>query len=91
METLISFLQTLNSLSPLAVIALLGTIIFIQVKRQPSADAVAEIKDNHLHELPDIAETLRRIEAALQRQEVKMGEEFSYIRARLNGVNKSNH
>lgn len=82
METLISFLQTLNSLSPLAVIALLGTIIFIQVKRQPSVDEVTEIKDNHLHELPEIAETLRRIE-------IKMSEDFSYIKARLNG--KANH
>ena len=82
MESLIALLNTLNTLSPLAVIALLGLVIFMLVKAKGAKEdmdaKVAEITDNHLHGLPEMAEILQRIE-------VKLGEEFSYIRARLNG------
>ena len=82
MEPLLEFLKTLNSLSPLAVIALLGTIIFMLVKgKTASAEKLKEVQENHLHELPEIAETLRRIEQ-------RMGEDFSYIKAKLNGHQK---
>lgn len=59
MDTLISLLQTLNSLSPLAVIALLAVVIFYQVKH---SNEVVSLKSNDLHELPEMADTLRRIE-----------------------------
>ena len=66
MSVIITFLQTLNTLSPLAVIALLAVVVFLQTKNHKSstwqADTIASIKDNDLHELPGIAETLRRIE-----------------------------
>lgn len=80
MEELTSLLTLLNNLSPLAIIGLLAIIIYKLVWRDKPASekSVNEIRDNHLHELPEIAETLRRIEQ-------KMGEEFSYIKARLNG------
>jgi hypothetical protein len=86
METLITFLTTLNSLSPLAVIALLGTIIFLLVKGKTAADGkVDTIASNHLHELPEIAETLRVMAETLRRMETKMSEEFAYLRGKLNG------
>jgi hypothetical protein len=82
MDTIIELLKLLNSLSPLAVIALLGLIIYKQVKDKPASEAsVEEIKSNHLHEMPEILATLQRIE-------VKLGEEFAYIKARINGNTK---
>lgn len=78
MEFIVQLLQTANSLSPLAVIALLVVVIIMLVKR-PSMDVeMQELRTNHLHELPEIAEALRRIENSLATN-------FSYIRARLNG------
>jgi len=79
MESILSLLNTLNTLSPLAVIALLGVVIFMLVKGKTATDfKVDSIATNHLHDLPEAIEILRRIE-------LKLGEEFSYIRARLNG------
>lgn len=84
MESLNSLLQILNTLSPLAVIALLAVIIFMLVQQQKGVakqEQVNEIRDNHLHDLPAMLETLQRIE-------VKLGEEFAFIRAKLsNGKN----
>ena len=80
MESLVSLLNTLNSLSPLAVIALLGTVIFLLVKGKTAADKkVDEIRGNDLHELADMAETLRRIEISLAR-------EFVAIQTKLDGL-----
>lgn len=87
-ESLISLLTTLNSLSPLAVIALLGTIIFLLVKGKTAADGKVEtIASNHLHELPSMSEDIRSIAETLRRMETTMASEFSYLRARLNGKN----
>lgn len=78
MESLIGFFASLNSLSPLAVIALLALVLFYQAKNKKT---MTEVTDNHLHGLPEMAETLQRIEVLLNR-------EFGYIRARLNGHSK---
>lgn len=79
MNAIISLLTMLNSLSPLAVIALLGLVIYMLVKgKQQVTGQVADISDNHLHSLPEIAETLRRMET-------RMAEDFSWIKAKLNG------
>jgi hypothetical protein len=75
-ESLISLLQTLNSLSPLAIIGLLGTVIYLMVYKQPTAQDFHRLTTNDLHELPQIAETLRRMEVSMQ-------ENFAYIIARL--------
>ena len=68
MSALISLLATLNSLTPLAVIALLALVLFLQAKNHRSAsdhaNAIADMRDNDLHELPTILETLRRIETS---------------------------
>ena len=81
MDSLITLLTTLNTLSPLAVIALLSIVIYLLVKGKTEvSEKVTNISDNHLHELPEILATLQRIE-------VSMAKEFSWIRSRLNGHN----
>lgn len=86
MDAIIEFLNTLNSLSPLAVIGLLGTVIYMLVKGRTATDAKVEtIASNHLHDLPEAVDILRRMEATLQRIEVRMGEDFAHIKARING------
>ena len=75
MDTLIALLSTLNNLSPLAIIGLLGTIIFMMVKGKTAADGKVEtIATNHLHELPEIADTLRQMAETLRLMETKMAE-----------------
>jgi hypothetical protein len=78
----VNLLQVLNSLSPLGVISLLAYIIYLQVKQQKSSSSqLANIADNHLHELPTILETLQRIE-------INQAAAFSTIIAKLNGGSK---
>lgn len=72
MSELFSLLTMLNSLSPLAVIALLGIVIYTLITNHK------EIKENDLHAMPDILETLQRIEVAQTAA-------FSTIIAKLNG------
>lgn len=77
-ESLITLLQTLNTLSPLAIIGLLSVIIYVIIWKQPTKQELNIIKSNDLHELPNMAESLRRIELML-------ADNFAYIRAKLNG------
>jgi hypothetical protein len=89
MDALAALLETFNSLSPLAIIGMLGTAIVLLIKsRNEVSGKVDTVANNHLHELPEAVEILRRMESTLQRIEVKMSEDFSYIRARLNGHGK---
>lgn len=78
MELLVSLLGTLNSLSPLAVIALLGLVLLLQARNKA---AITEVTNNHLHGLPDMAASLLRIEDLLQ--DVK--DNTVFIKARING------
>jgi hypothetical protein len=92
MDALAGFLNTLNTLSPLAVIALLALVLLHQAKNVKMATTqnktLDNITENHLHELPTIAETLRDISTTLQRIEVSQSENFSHIKAKLNGGSK---
>lgn len=73
MDEIKTLLETLNSLSPLAVIGLLGTIIFMLVNgKTASAKALHTVQTNHLHELPEIADTTRRMSETLQRIDTKL-------------------
>jgi hypothetical protein len=73
MDALIAFLTTLDSLSPLAVIALLGTIIFMLVKgKTASAKALHTVQTNHLHALPEMSDTIRRMSETLARIDTKL-------------------
>ena len=82
MESLFQFLTTVQ---PIGVITLLGLIIFILVKGKKLEEGQNEITTNHLHGLPEMADTLKRIEEKLDRNFEKQNADISYIKARLNG------
>jgi hypothetical protein len=84
MDALTHFLEALNTMSPLAVIALLGTVIFLMVKGKQDADAQYEtMTGNHLHELPQIASDIRAMSETLQRIEVRMSSDFAELKGKL--------
>lgn len=74
----LALLQALSSLSPIGVIALLGVVIWMLVRNQRGQQQIA---DNHLHELPEMAQTLREIKSLLYEH----GKALEYIKARING------
>lgn len=80
MESIVSLLSALSAMSPLAVVALLGVVLLFAVKNQKQVTAIS---DNHLSGLPELEESMRRMEFTLQRIEVKLGEDLSWIRAKL--------
>lgn len=90
MEQLITLLSTANSLTPLGIIALLviAVILLIRQAKVPknvaSQESVNLLATNHLHSLPEIAETLKRIETKLELLgEIK--DDTSYLKGRING------
>lgn len=87
MEAIISALTTLFSaagaLTPLAIIGLLIGVIYIQVVKQPSKTELELVKENHLHELPEVAANMRKASETLQRIEVSMAQGFSTIITKL--------
>lgn len=97
MEEITMFLGALNTLSPLAVIALLGLVIFMLVKAKAArlldipigqeklSSQVDSISNNHLSDLPKMVDTLDKLTETLQRMEVTLSALDSYLRARLNG------
>lgn len=96
-----SVIQILAKLSPTALVAVLtlgvigglGYVIFLLVKQGNEArSSMQTLTSNHLHDLPDIAETLRRIEtqqgamaAALLTQLSDIRTRLEYVAARVNG------
>lgn len=91
MEQIISLLEILNTMSPLAIIALLvGIIGFITWKNplKPITSSLHEVKTNHLHELPEMNENIKKAVEVLQRIEVKISEDFSYIKAKIDTLPK---
>ena len=91
MDSITALLNTLNTLSPLAVIALLGLVIFMLVKAKAAKvdvdRQVSIITDNHLHGLPEMTESLKRIEGILQ----SLNDNIIYIKARINGGSGGGH
>ena len=93
MDSLIKLLETLQSMSPLAVIALMGVIIFMMTNDNWSVKKdIHTVKTNDLHELPamaqdlrSISETIKSVADTLQRIEVSQSDNFSHIKARING------
>ena len=72
-------IEALNKVSPLGLSAGLAYLIYVVVKGKTSTDLkIDTMRGNDLHELPEAVEILRRIE-------IKISEEFAYLRARLNG------
>ena len=91
MEAIIELLKTLNTLTPVAIIGLMGTIIFLMVYKnpfKPIENKLNEVTTNHLHELPEISENLKKAVEILSRIEVKQAEDFSFIKAKLTNGHK---
>lgn len=86
MENVVELVQTMNTLSPLAIIGLLGTVIFMLVKKNEATDKNTEaINHTDEHILNEMSDTLKTVAITLQRIEVRLGEDFTYIKSRVNG------
>jgi len=89
METLVTALTTLftaaNALTPLALVGLMIGVIYIQIYKQPSKQELSVVKDNHLHELPEVAANMRKAAETLQRMEVSQERNFAVIISKLEG------
>lgn len=89
MDTILEFLKAANSLTPLAVIGMLVTVILLLVKHQKTnSAAMVTLKTNDLHELPEAVESLRRIEGLLIDMSRQQAADSAYLHARLNGGGK---
>jgi len=62
MTELNSLLELVNKLSPLGIAGLLAVIVFLLVKSRGQMDS---LQSNHLHELPEMKDSLQRIEVTL--------------------------
>lgn len=77
-------LNTLNSMSPLSVIALLGVVIYMLVKNKR---AVNQVSHNHLSGLPEMQQDVRKIVTLLEQQAPVLqaiNDNMIYVRARMN-------
>ena len=88
MEELKGLLETIGAFTPIGVATLLELIIFVYVWKnpfKPIENKLEEVTSNHLHSLPQMAEDLSKAVEILQRIEVRMAEDFSYLKAKING------
>jgi len=97
---MVELLTALNALSPLGLAALLALVLWRQTGNKTGASRhdetialIQTMRQNDLHELPEVAaaidhmtEALGRIEAALNRIETVNAGAFATLIARLNGV-----
>lgn len=85
MESLITLLELLNGFSPLGIIALLVVVLWYQSRNAvTNAKHLSTIQENHLHPIPDMEDSLKRIETLLQ----SMNDNLIWVRARMNGGSK---
>lgn len=71
-------IQILTQATPFGAIALALVIILIQIRTKKE---VKNTQSNHLHGLPEMGETLKRIEEKLD----KMNDNLIFIKAKING------
>ena len=84
MQDILELLKATNEMSPLGIIALLGAVIWMLVRAKNEMTAqVKVIGDNHLHEMPELVANSRRTVDVLQRIEVRLGEDLTYIKGKV--------
>lgn len=84
MPELFEVIKAANGITPLGLSALLAIIVWMLVKgKRDVAAQVQTLGENHLHDLPLLVENSNRTVEVLQRIEVKLGENFSAIHAKL--------
>lgn len=90
MDNLEAILKVVNQFTPIGILALIVVVIGLFVWKNPLKAAAApieasldHIKNNHLHDIPRLADSMDKAVDVLQRIELKMVEEFSFIRTKL--------
>ena len=84
MQEILELIKTASGMSPLGVIALLAIIIAMLVKGQRMVVGKMDtLSNNHLHEIPELVENSRRTVDVLQRIEVRLGEDLTYIKSKV--------
>lgn len=79
-DTFVAFLSTLNSLSPLAVIALLGSIIFLMVHK---SGPIRKLSDNHLEHVQGSLDKIVDSTGKSVDLLVDMKSDLSYLKGKL--------
>lgn len=83
-QTVDSLYNILKGLEPVGGLSALIIALYALLRRpRQLEESVEEIKSNHLHDIPELVENSRRTVEALQRIEVKLSENLSIIRAKL--------
>ena len=80
MTEILELLKAVNGMTPIGIITLMAIIIFLLVKGRKD---VKDLSDNHLHDLPLLVENSNRTVDVLQRIEVRLGEDLTYIKERV--------
>lgn len=78
------YLTLLNNFTPLGIIALALLIIYNLVS---SRKEMTEVKENHLHGLPEMGDTLKRIEQKLEKLN-DIENKLIRIDTKINGVKR---
>lgn len=86
MNELLELLTAANGMTPMGIIALMGTIIFLLIRGKQQ---VEKLSNNHLHELPELVENSRKTVDVLQRIEVSLGGNFAQINGKLDNLNEN--
>ena len=94
MHNLETVLKVVNEFTPTGIIALMVVVFGLFLWKNPFkgitaiSDSLDQIKGNHLHQMPEIAANMERAVDILERIEVRMGEEFTFIRVKLENDDK---
>lgn len=90
MGSIETVLRVVNEFTPTGIIALIVAIVGLFVWKNPLKAATApieasldQIKNNHLHDIPRLADSMDKAVEVLQRIELRMAEEFTFIRTKL--------
>ena len=93
MDVVLEVLKLAKDFSPIGVVALMAVAFIVAVWKNPFtpiAHKLDTIMDNHLHDLPSIsanmaqmADGIDKIADTMQRLEVKLSEDLSHIKAKV--------
>ncbi len=80
MEIIVELFKVANTLSPLAIIGLLvGLLYYVTAKHKEATKVIETIRGNDLHELPEMAATLRRMEVSQEKHFAVLVQNQSYF------------
>ena len=95
MDNLEAILKVVNQFTPTGIIALMVMVVGLFLWKNPLKAATApieasleQLKSNHLHDLPRLADSMEKVVEVLSRIELRMAEEFAFIRVKLENDDK---